>query len=46
MFLVVAIGLTPNAGTATIQDQPTVAKDSIQIRAFTFNALKGFTALP
>ena len=41
MLFVVAIGLTPNAGTATTQDQPTIAKDSIQIRAFTFNVYKG-----
>ncbi|HKY44218.1 MAG TPA: hypothetical protein VJM50_14120 [Pyrinomonadaceae bacterium] len=35
MFLFVAVG------TATTQDQPTIAKDSIQIRAFTVNEYKG-----
>jgi len=39
MILLVVIGLTPLA-TAT-QDQPTIAKDSIQITAFTFNVYKG-----
>ena len=34
-------GLAPIANTATSQDQPTIAKDSIQIRAFTFNVYKG-----
>ena len=33
--------IAPVAGTATNQDQPTIAKDSIQIRAFTFNVYKG-----
>jgi len=33
--------LAPIASTANSQDQPTIAKDSIQIRAFTFNVYKG-----
>ena len=41
MFLTLVIGLTPVADTATSQDQPTIAKDSIQIRAFTFAVYKG-----
>src|SRR6185437_11452685 len=35
------IGLTPIAKTAITQDQPTIAKDSIQITPFTFNVYKG-----
>ena len=41
LIFLVALGLTPIADTATTQDQPTIAKDSIQIRAFTFNVYKG-----
>jgi hypothetical protein len=41
MFLFVVIGMSPIANTATTQDQPTIAKDSIQITAFTFNVYKG-----
>ena len=35
------IALSPSARTTATQDQPTIAKDSIQIRAFTFNVHKG-----
>ena len=38
-FLV--IGIAPVLKTSANQDQPTIAKDSIQIRAFTFNVYKG-----
>ena len=38
IFLVV-VGLNPLASAT--QDQPTIAKDSIQITAFTFNVYKG-----
>jgi hypothetical protein len=38
-FLV--IGIAPVVNTSATQDQPTIAKDSIQIRAFTFNVYKG-----
>ena len=34
-------GLPALAGSATTQDGPTIAKDSIQITAFTFNVYKG-----
>jgi hypothetical protein len=37
----IAFLLAPIANTANTQDQPTIAKDSIQIRAFTFNVYKG-----
>jgi len=40
MFLALIIGLTPIADTATSEDQPTIAKDSVQITAFTFNVYK------
>lgn len=40
LFLFV-IGMDPVANTASSQDQPAIAKDSIQIRAFTFNVYKG-----
>ena len=40
MFLLIVAGATSIAGTATTQDKPTIAKDSIQIRAFTFNVYK------
>ena len=39
--LMIAFLLAPIANTANTQDQPTIAKDSIQIRAFTFNVYKG-----
>lgn len=35
------VGFQPAASTANNQDQPTIAKDSIQITAFTFNVYKG-----
>jgi len=35
------IGLTPITNTTATQDQPTLAKDSLQITAFTFNVYKG-----
>ena len=38
---VLALLIAPVANTESIQDQPTIAKDSIQIRAFTFNVYKG-----
>lgn len=38
-FLV--IGIAPVLKTSANQDQPTIAKDSIQIRAFTLNVYKG-----
>jgi hypothetical protein len=41
MFVVLVIGLLPTTHTATSQDQPTIAKDSIQITAFTINSYKG-----
>jgi len=40
MFVFLVIGLTPIVNSATSQDQPTIAKDSIQITAFTFNVYK------
>lgn len=40
MFLFLIAGATSIAETATTQDKPTIAKDSIQIRAFTFNVYK------
>lgn len=40
LFLVVIV-LPVVANTATSQDQPTIAKDSVQITAFTFNVYKG-----
>jgi hypothetical protein len=41
IFVVLVIGLLPTTHTATSQDQPTIAKDSIQITAFTVNSYKG-----
>lgn len=41
IFAILAITLVPVANTATTDDQPTIAKDSIQITAFTFNVYKG-----
>ena len=41
MFAFVLIGIVPVIKTSATQDQPTIAKDSIQIRAFTFNVYKG-----
>ena len=41
MFAFVLIGIVPVIKTSAAQDQPTIAKDSIQIRAFTFNVYKG-----
>jgi hypothetical protein len=41
IFALVFIAQASIANTATVQDQPTIAKDSIQIRAFTFNVYKG-----
>jgi hypothetical protein len=38
---VLALLMAPVANTESTQDQPTIAKDSIQIRAFTFNVYKG-----
>ena len=38
-FLIVLLALAP--GSASAQDQPTIAKDSIQVTAFTFNVYKG-----
>jgi len=35
------IGLTPVVNSSASQDQPTLAKDSLQITAFTFNVYKG-----
>jgi hypothetical protein len=35
------VGLPALTGSATNQEQPTIAKDSIQITAFTFNVYKG-----
>ena len=35
------IGLAPVINSSASQDQPTIAKDSIQITAFTFNVYKG-----
>jgi hypothetical protein len=40
LFLIV-IGLPAAASTSPSQDQPTIAKDSIQITPFTFNVYKG-----
>lgn len=40
-LLLLVFGLPSVANTATNQDQPTIAKDSIQITAFTFNVYKG-----
>ena len=39
--LVAFDGLVVGARTATTQDQPTIAKDSIQVTAFTVNVYKG-----
>ena len=41
MFAFALIGVVPVIKTSATQDQPTIAKDSIQIRAFTFNVYKG-----
>ena len=41
MFLLIVAGATSITGSATTRDKPTIAKDSIQIRAFTFNVYKG-----
>ena len=41
MFAFLLIGIAPVVKTSATQDQPTIAKDSIQIRAFTFNVYKG-----
>jgi hypothetical protein len=41
MFAFLLIGIVPVVNTSATQDQPTIAKDSIQIRAFTFNVYKG-----
>ena len=41
MFAFLFIGMVPVVMTSASQDQPTIAKDSIQIRAFTFNVYKG-----
>ena len=41
IFVLLAAGLSPVVKTTATQDQPTIAKDSIQIRAFTFNVYKG-----
>jgi hypothetical protein len=41
MLALTIIGFQPAASSATNQDQPTIAKDSIQITAFTFNVYKG-----
>jgi hypothetical protein len=41
MFAFLLIGIVPVVSTSATQDQPTIAKDSIQIRAFTFNVYKG-----
>src|SRR5690349_24798656 len=39
-FIIVLIPMANSSATAT-QDQPTLAKDSLQIRAFRFNVYKG-----
>jgi len=39
----VLIGIVPVVNTSATQDQPTIAKDSIQIRAFTSTSTKGTT---
>jgi hypothetical protein len=41
LLVLTIVGLHPTASTAINQDQPTIAKDSIQITAFTFNVYKG-----
>jgi hypothetical protein len=41
MLALFVIAMAPVAKTATSQDQPTIAKDSIQITAFTVNVYKG-----
>ena len=41
MLAVLIIGIAPVINTFASQDQPTIAKDSIQITAFTFNVYKG-----
>ena len=41
MLAFLIVGLVPIVNTSATQDQPTIAKDSIQIRAFTFNVYKG-----
>lgn len=41
MLAFLLIGIAPIVKTSATQDQPTIAKDSIQIRAFTFNVYKG-----
>jgi hypothetical protein len=35
------MALTLSAGNSNAQDQPTIAKDSVQVTAFTFNVYKG-----
>ncbi len=41
MFVLLVVGSSAVINTTATQDQPTIAKDSIQIRAFTFNVYKG-----
>jgi hypothetical protein len=41
LLVLTIVGLHPTASTAINQDQPTIAKDSIQITAFMFNVYKG-----
>ena len=41
MLALSIIGLAPVIKSSASQDQPTIAKDSIQITAFTFNVYKG-----
>lgn len=41
ILVLTIVGLQSTASTANNQDQPTIAKDSIQVTAFTFNVYKG-----
>ena len=41
LLAVLIIGIAPIINTSASQDQPTLAKDSLQITAFTFNVYKG-----
>ena len=41
MLALFVISITPIVNTSATQDQPTLAKDSLQVVAFTFNVYKG-----